>query len=240
MVRRSDFDRHVAGLEARGGAALEPAVRQALLQPYLEERVLVMEARSRGLLGPVASPEQEREAVQKLLAEEVVGAVEVTEAEVERYFQEHTQTFRVPERVTLRQILVPTKNEARDMRRRVQKDSRTFDVLARTRSRSPEASTGGLMGVFSRGELPAELESAAFTLAPGETSEVVETSLGYHVLRVEERQAARDLPLEECRGRIHALLSGEKSDRGVREFVQDLLARAEVNHAAAAADRRPS
>ena len=46
-VRRSDFERHVASVEARGGGTLDPEVRRAMLEPYLEERVLVLEARAR-------------------------------------------------------------------------------------------------------------------------------------------------------------------------------------------------
>ena len=61
----------------------------------------------------------------------------------------------------------------------------------------------------------------------------METSLGYHVLRVEARQEGRGSALPEVQGRIRALLTREKSDRSVRQFVAELLARAKVNHAAA-------
>ena len=68
------------------------------------------------------------------------------------------------------------------------------------------------MGVFSRGQLPAELEAAAFALAAGETSDVVASPLGYHVLRVEERLAAREVGLPECRQVARADLLRLKSD----------------------------
>lgn len=237
-VHRSEFERHVAALEKSGGSPLQPDVRRALLQPFLEERVLVLEARRRGLIAPGASSDDERRAVQRLLASEAVRGIEVTEGEVERYYQGHPDEFRQPEMVTLRQILVPTRNEARDVRRRVLKDSTSFDVIARSRSRSPEASTGGMMGVFARGQLPRELDNAAFALAVGETSDVVETPLGFHVLRVEAREPERQLPLEECRARIREHLLRDKSDQSVRAFVQGLLAQAKVDHAAAIADGR--
>jgi parvulin-like peptidyl-prolyl isomerase len=237
-VHRSEFERHVAALEKSGGSPLQPDVRRALLQPFLEERVLVLEARRRGLIAPGASSDDERRAVQRLLASEAMRGIEVTEGEVERYFQGHPDEFRQPERVTLRQILVPTRNEARDVRRRVLKDSTSFDVIARSRSRSPEASMGGMMGVFARGQLPRELDNAAFGLAVGETSDVVETPLGFHVLRLEAREPERQLPLEECRARIREHLLRAKSDQSVRAFVQGLLAQAKVDHAAAIADGR--
>jgi hypothetical protein len=232
-VRRSDFERHVAQLEARGGAPLAPEVREALLGPFLEERAVVLEARARGLVAAGAPPEQEQAAAQRLLAEVTAGDTAVSESEIEAHYSEHAADYRHPETVSLRQILVPTSNEARDVRRRLQKEPKAFELLARTRSRGPEASTGGVMGTYSRGQLPAELEQAAFALGAGATSDVVESSLGYHVLRVDAREDARDQTLEECRGRIQAELARRKSEKGVSDFVRGLLARAKVNHEAA-------
>lgn len=232
-VHRSDFDRHVKALEARNGGALEPAVREALIGPFLEERVLVLDARTRGLLRGEATAEEEQAAVQKLLTDEVLSRIEVGEAEAADYFGAHGEEFRIPESVTLRQILVPTESEARDIRRRLTREPKAFDILARTRSHSPEASTGGLMGSFPRGQLPPELEAAAFALPAGGMSDVITTPLGYHVLKVDARQAAHERTLEECRSEVLSLLRRRKSDQGVHQFVQGLLARAKVNHEAA-------
>jgi parvulin-like peptidyl-prolyl isomerase len=230
VVRRSDFERHVDALEAKGGSPLSPEVRRAVLQPFLEERALVLEARSRGLLGAASTPDQEQAAVQQLLGTAVAGHVDVSDQEVEAYFREHTDELRVPEKVWLRQILVPTENQARDVRRRLTKDPKSFEALARTLSRSPEASTGGAMGAFARGELPQELEKVAFTLAPGTASDVARTSLGWHVLRVERREPGREPTLEESRERIRSDIARRKSDEAWRQFVRAVMARAKVNH----------
>jgi parvulin-like peptidyl-prolyl isomerase len=230
VVRRSDFDRHVSTLESKGGAQLAPDVRRALVQPFLEERALVLEARARGLLPAESTPEQEQGAVQRMLGEVVLGQVEASDEEVAAYFREHSAELRVPEKVWVRQILVPTENEARDVKRRLQKDPKSFEVLAQTRSRSPEASTGGAMGSFSRGELPPELERVAFALGPGTASDVARTSLGWHVLRVDRREPGRDPTLEECREQIRGQLLRRKSDEASRQFVRALMARAKVNH----------
>jgi len=72
VVRRSDFDRHLAEVEARGGVPLTPEVRRGLLDAFLEERALVIEARGRGLLAAGAGREEEQKAVAALLAQAVV------------------------------------------------------------------------------------------------------------------------------------------------------------------------
>jgi len=229
VVRRSDFERQLAA-RARDGR-LDAAVRRALFDAFLEERVLVLEARRRGLLGPDAGAQEEAAAVQRLLAG-AMPATPVLEPELNAYFESHQAELGSRERVTLHQILVPTENEARDVLRRLLKDPKSFEVLARSMSRGPEASTGGLMGTFERAELPPELEAAAFGLAAGAHSEPIHSALGYHVLRVDAREAARARSLEECREEIRALLQRENSDRAVRGFIQELLARAKVNHEA--------
>ena len=89
------------------------------------------------------------------------------------------------------------------------------------------------MGRFARGQLPADLEGAAFALHEGGTSDVLHTTLGYHILRVDSRTEARRATLDESEGRIRAILLRESSDQKVRQFVSALMARAKVNHAAA-------
>ena len=237
-VRRSDFERHVAAVQARGGVTdLTPEVRQALFDRFLEERVLVLEARARGLGNAGESEEKESDSVRRLLSDAVLARVDVTDAEVDGYCRSHVRDFDRPERIRLRQILVPTSNEARDVVRRLKKEPKSFAMLAQTRSRAPEASTGGAMGVFARGELPPELEKAAFALDAGETSDVVPSPLGFHVLRVEERVPAREAGVADCREAGRAELRRRKSDQSVKEFVRDLMARAKVNHEALSSPR---
>jgi hypothetical protein len=238
-VRRSEFVRHLAEVETRGGGPLDPDVRRSLLDSFLEERALVLEARQRGLLGADATPADEQRAVQKILAD-ASADVQVADAEVEAYYASHTAEFVLAETVTLRQILVPTQNEARDVRRRLVKEPRAFESIAREVSRGPEAPSGGFMGTFAKGQLPVELENGAFVLPEGATSDIVPSSLGYHILRIEARQAARPQGLGEVRERIRTRLLRDKSDARAREFVASLLRRAKVNHAAALSSPAPS
>jgi peptidyl-prolyl cis-trans isomerase C len=239
VVRRSEFARHFAALKGRGLEGDDAALRKTVLDTFLEERVLVLEARRRGTLKADSDPEHEEAAAQQLLTEVAVAARVVSDEEIAAYYDSHQAELHLPDQVVLSQILVPTENEARDVRRRLSKEPKSFGMLAQARSRSPEASQGGLMGKFSRGQLPPELEAVAFALAPGGTSEPVKSPLGYHVLRVEAREAARDRTLEECHGEIRALLQRDKADQAARAFVRGLLAQAKVNYEAAEAAPRP-
>jgi parvulin-like peptidyl-prolyl isomerase len=241
-VRASAFAAYVASVEAQEGIGpVTPEVRQGLLDAFLEQRALVIEARRRKLLPPGASTDEEIEAVSRLVTE-AVPRPQVSEQEIADWRAAHAAELTMPEKVSLRQVLVATLNEAREVKRKLgnDRDPRTFDSLARAVSKGPEATVGGYMGNFERGQLPGELEQAAFSLPEGGTSEPIQSPLGYHVLRVESRQQAREIPLEEARERIRDQLVREKRAAAERAFVAAVMARAKVNHEAALRPSRPS
>lgn len=232
-VKRSEFLQHLRRLEARGDGPLDPAVRAAVLESFLEERALLLEARRRGLLAKGADEMQEAAGIKKLLDSELLGRLEITPEEVQREYLAQAGSWNQPERRTLSQILLPTLNEARDVRRRLDRDPKSFELLARSRSRAPEAAQGGAMGSFSPGQLPIELEQAAFGLKVAEHSAIVETPYGFHVLRVDQVEPARERPKDECEAQIRARLLADKSEALRKAFLRELLARAKVNHEAA-------
>ena len=240
VVRRSDFQRHLGALQARGMDTVDPSVARALFDAFVEERVLVLEARGRGLVGVAATAEDEEHAVQRLLSDAVMSKVTLSPGEAEAYYRTHVDDFTLKEMAVVRQILVGSQNEARDIQRRVLRDPKNFEVLARTLSHSPEAAQGGLLGRFARGELPAELDRVAFTLTPRTQTEIVATPHGYHVVRVDERTPGRVLSFEECAPRVEALVRRQEQEHAIRQFVRELLARAEVNYAAAQVPLRRS
>ncbi len=180
--------------------------------------------------------------MQKLLQAEV-PEVHVSDEEVAAYYREHPEEFELAgDSVTLRQILVPT------LERGARRAPAPAQGARRPSRRSPAACprarrrrAGGLMGTFARGQLPAGAGGGRLrSRPPATTSEIVESSLGYHVLRVEDRQAARAAGLAEAQARIRARLDPGEDGPRVREFVAGLMARAKVNHAAALSVPRSS
>ncbi|SMO69234.1 peptidylprolyl isomerase [Fodinibius sediminis] len=125
--------------------------------------------------------------------------IQITRPEVKAYFENIPQDSlpTIPEQVSLSQIVItpPPLEDARQQaleRARQLRDSlinhgKTIEELARKYSDGPSASDGGKLPLMSLDELVSEYSAAASALAPGEISKVVESSFGFHVIRLNKR-----------------------------------------------------
>ena len=161
------------------------------------------------------------------------GAVEISDEEVREYFeaQQHALQDR-PATVAFKQVVltvVPSDSAvdaaldlAEGLRERAVAGE-DFGELAREHSQDPgSAQAGGDLGWFRRGNFAEEFEEAAFALPEGETSEVVETIFGYHVIKVEKVRFAE-------RQARHILIrprTGPADVTATRALAADLAARA--------------
>ncbi len=160
----------------------------------------------------------------------------VTESEVAQYYQDNIEEFQRPERVRVRQIFVAAEtDEAQEQAsarleqlREELEGGADFHELAAEHSEAPGAEQGGLIGWQQRGDLVDPLDSAAFSLEAGEISEVLETSFGVHILKVDEREDADVASLDEVRSQIEPRLRGKKAEERFDRWIANLRRRAGV------------
>jgi peptidyl-prolyl cis-trans isomerase D len=142
-------------------------------------------------------------------------SAKVSEAELQKEYQESIDSFRTPERVRIRHILIKTqgkpkqdwpklKAKAEELLKQI-KGGADFAELAKKNSEDPgSAEKGGELGFVTHGQMVPNFEKAAFALKQGETSGVVETEYGYHILQSEEKQDAHTESFEEARPQLFA------------------------------------
>jgi peptidyl-prolyl cis-trans isomerase D len=166
------------------------------------------------------------------------GATPVSNQQVEQYYQAHQKDFQVPEDVKVRHILikVPTGADAKTdeaARQKAEgllkqiKAGGDFAALAKANSDDPGSKEqGGELGMIQRGVTVPAFEKAAFGLQPGQTSDLVKTQFGYHILQVEEKQTAHLKPLDEVKGQILATLTRQQEGEQQAAYAQQLATEA--------------
>ncbi|MBY0277033.1 SurA N-terminal domain-containing protein [Candidatus Binatia bacterium] len=109
------------------------------------------------------------------------------------------------------------RSKAEDIKKKIDAGG-DFAALAKEFSEDPGSrDNGGDVGFFPRGRMVAEFDEAAFSLKPGEVSDVVETPFGFHVIKVEEVREERQKPLEEVRAEIVATLKKASASEKAKE-----------------------
>jgi peptidyl-prolyl cis-trans isomerase C len=202
---------------------LRPAVGlgRALLGPLQRTRleVVLAQAEQAGIKGSIPETLRDPRLV-GLLARYFKVPVPGREA-CERYYRDHAEAFREPDRFVGRQIVLrcppsdpPAMAEARARAERLIAilffDSRMFsDLVATYDSISDESGSGGI-GPVARGELPEELDLALFGLRPGQIYPApVSTEAGIHVLVLDRIIPGEIAPFASVHGRIAATLRGQ-------------------------------
>src|SRR5262249_54009915 len=119
---------------------------------------------------------------------------QVTDAQLQKEYTANQDRFKTPERVQARHILVKSdarndaekKAKAEGLLKQIQAGG-DFAKLAKDNSDDPgSAAMGGELGFIVRGQTVPEFEKSAFSLQPGQTSGLVKTTYGYHIIQVEK------------------------------------------------------
>jgi peptidyl-prolyl cis-trans isomerase D len=179
-------------------------------------------------------PEERKIKFVRINTNDVAAKIKVPRTEVERFYNEHVGTYTTPEQVRASHILLKTdgKNDA-DVKAKAEsvlkevKAGGDFAALAKKYSEDDSnAPQGGDLDYFPRGRMVPEFDAAAFNLKPGETSDLVKTQFGYHIIKVTDRKPAivRDLKDPTLYSEIETSVLHDLADAQVSEQA-DALAR---------------
>jgi peptidyl-prolyl cis-trans isomerase C len=228
--------RHVSVPEAAVDAQIA-AIRKQFPSDEVFNQALAAQQKTVEGLKTVA---QRDLSIAKLLEDALAGKVAVTADQAQKYYDENPDRFKQPERVRASHILIGlpqgadavTKEAARkraeDVLKQV-KAGKDFAALAKEHSQDPgSAVQGGDLGYFPRGQMVGPFDEAAFTLAKGATSDLVESQFGFHIIRVVDKQEARTVPLEEVKPRLDEFLLTQNKQRETLAFVEGLKAKGKV------------
>jgi len=184
--------------------------------------------------------------------------VQVTADDLRTYYDQHRDQYRMPEQVKVSHILIKTplpgpdgkvdekgvaeaQRRAEDLLKQVKNGAKQEDLAQKYSEDPGSAKQGGSLGWIGKGQTVPEFEKAAFSLPKGQTSDLVKSSYGFHIIRVDEKQEAHMKTLDEVKAEIEPIIRHQKGQQIAQQQAEALLKRSQAQglDAAAAAQGVP-
>ena len=177
--------------------------------------------------------------VDMLIEKITEGISDPTEAEMAEHFRKHAREYVKPDRAQAQHILIKAgsdseedKKHARsrllEIRKRIEEGASFADQAAAYSDCPSGRKTGGSLGWFSQGMMVPEFDRAVFSMEVGQLSEVIETSLGYHIILKTAHEDGGEATFDEVRDKIHEFLRHTRRGQAISEYVNDLKKKAVI------------
>jgi parvulin-like peptidyl-prolyl isomerase len=163
----------------------------------------------------------QKQVAQKLAA----GVAAPTDAEMQTYFNAHRPEFSMRETAQVRQILVATESDAKNMEEQLKKGKKMAE-LAKKYSISPEAEQGGMVGWLEKGMT--DTFEPAFRMKIGQRSPVVRSSFGYHIFEVVARKPAHNKPYADVKDDIKRILMEKREQSSYLAWLEEQVRKSRV------------
>jgi peptidyl-prolyl cis-trans isomerase C len=241
VLREADLERLIGGQspEVQQKFKDDPEQKVTLVKQLLTQKAVVARARKEGFDKKPDIREQLSHVVDDFIAREYVGKVASTatvrEEELKKYYVENEASFQMPAQIKVRHIFVevPTDatqeaksaalSKAESVLQRLKKGEDFVKLAAELSDDTDTGKRGGELGTLSPGSTSSEdFEKEAFALKAGETSSVVITPYGYHIIRVDERTEKRVAGFDEAKEYIRTKLLGEAEKARVQELIEQV------------------
>jgi peptidyl-prolyl cis-trans isomerase D len=193
-----------------------------------------------------AVPEKRQIKYAVIDAAKLAATTQVAEQDLQTYYDQHRDEYRMPEQVKVSHILIKTplpgpdgkvddkaveasRKKAEDVLKQV-KSGGDFAKLAQQNSDDPgSAKQGGDLGWIGRGRTVPEFEKAAFSLPKGQTSDLVKSTYGFHIIRVMDKQDAHVKLLAEVKPQIIEQVKQQKVARAAEVAANALVRQARTD-----------
>lgn len=177
--------------------------------------------------------------INKLIDAQVATLPGPSDAQAREFYDKNPDKFKQPESVRASHILIladekadaATKKKARAKIDGLLKQARRgadFAKLARENSQDSSAQQGGDLNYFPRGQMVPPFDAAAFTLKPGQISDVVTTQFGYHIIKVVDRKPAATIAFDQVSDRIKQYLAEQGKQEHAKAFIDGLKGKSKI------------
>ena len=204
--------------------------QKKLIDKLIERELLVNIAKKAGIEKDEAYTKAlenyKKDLAIKVWMDKIYKRTLISDSEANKYYQDSKDTFKTPEKIHARHILVKTEKEAQDIINKLKnlkgdELKNKFIELAKSKSTGPSGKNGGDLGFFGKGQMVKPFQDMAFALKKGEiTLKPVKTQFGYHIIYLEEKKPAGIAPFEEVKEQIIAKMRQEQFTKAVQDAIK--------------------
>ena len=214
VITDADVDATIAALGQRGEAYNNPQGRKAVLEQLINKNLLLCEAKKNLYeYDPKFKAELAKikdEMLANFAIEKAIANVKVTDEEVKKFYEEHKSELVGGETVEASHILVDSEEKANEILAEITEGKVIFEEAAKANSSCPSGQKGGSLGEFGKGQMVPEFDSAVFAMEVGEIKGPVQTQFGYHLIRLDKKNEAREIPFEEIKPQLMQKVLSDK------------------------------
>ncbi len=226
-ITENDVNEFLAGLGPRGQSYNNPEGRKMVLQQLIASKLLLLEARKNLY---ETEPEFKAELAklrESLLisyaTDKAVKSVTVSDKDAEDYYNQNKDRFVSEETVNASHILVDSEELALELLAKINAGEISFEQAAAENSTCPSRANGGNLGDFGKGQMVPEFDAAVFAMEVGDVSKApVKTQFGYHLIKLNAKNAAETMPFSELAGEIKNALLAEKQRAAYESKINQL------------------
>jgi peptidyl-prolyl cis-trans isomerase D len=166
--------------------------------------------------------------------DQLKSRITITPQDIESYYNVNVQQFQTPEQVRASHILLKTegkdeaavRKQAEDILKQAKAPGADFAALAKKYSEDDGSkANGGDLDYFPKGRMVPEFEQAAFSMQPGQISDLVKSQFGFHIIKVVDKKPAATRTLDEVRPQIQETLAAQRVEQQITDRTRDLDAR---------------
>jgi peptidyl-prolyl cis-trans isomerase D len=246
---RQEFDKQNTKVKFEYAVLKQDDIKKGL-HPTTEELKAFYDSHQKNYANSI--PEKRKVEYALIDLGKIENGVQITRDDLQSYYNQHRDQYRVSEQAKVSHILIKTplpgpdgkvdekgvaeaQRRAEDLLKQLKAGAKFEDLARKYSEDTGSAKEGGSLGWIGKGRTVPEFEKAAFSLPKGQISDLVKSSYGFHIIRVDDRQDAHMKTLEEVKDQIEPILKQQKAQQTAQKTADDLLQQAQKQGLDAAA-----
>ena len=225
-ITSKDVEMELKMLGQRGQEYDNPQGREIILEQIISRKLFLLDAVKNNYEYNPVFKEELQKLKEDLLANfaitKAVENVKVTDQDIKDFYENNKDKMMNPETVNASHILVDSEEKAKELLDEINAGKITFEEAAKANSSCPSSQNGGNLGEFAKGQMVPEFDTAVFEMNIGEISGPVKTQFGYHLIKLNNKNEAKEIPFEDVKDSIAIQLTTEKQQAAYKSKINQL------------------